>query len=58
MPIVDSKLGTVVKTLERRLEELVIRERIETIKTHINVKVNKNTRRTVDSHGNMMSLRL
>ena len=49
IPIVVGVLGTVPKSLERRLEELKIKRRIETIQTTALLRLNRILRRVLET---------
>ena len=58
MPIVISALGTVTKGLVQGLEDLEIRERVETIQTTALLKLARILRRVLETRGDLLSLKI
>ena len=57
IPIVVGALGTIPKSLEKRLEDLEIRGRIETIQTTALLQSARIPRRVPETRGDLLSLR-
>ena len=55
--VVVGALGTVPKSSEKRLEELEIEERIETILTTALLRLSRKLRRVLETQENLVSLR-